>query len=199
MPRITQLSLAVLGALLLAGCSVAAPQMNMPPSTSSAATDPAPSATPDPTPSETAVPHASSCTAHSLEARLGRVDGVEGGSVVEVMLENTSDQDCMLQGWPGVSMVTNGDGTQLGAASGQDAASPNATVTLAASGGLAAVSVEITNALDFSNAECGPRDADGLRLYPPGATGALFVAVPDLVGCSSGSVDLLVSGAMQPA
>ncbi|GAA0964347.1 DUF4232 domain-containing protein [Frigoribacterium faeni] len=121
--------------------------------------------------------------------------GAAGSVEIAIVLTNTGATSCTLQGWPGVSFVGGGDGTQIGASAKQDAASPHETVTLAP-GGAARASLRVTQALNYSNAECAPRDADGFRVYPPGETESLFVESAQ-VACSSESVELLTVGALQ--
>lgn len=56
--------------------------------------------------------------------------GAAGSVEIAIVLTNTGTTSCTLQGWPGVSFVGGGDGTQIGASAKQDAASPHETVTL---------------------------------------------------------------------
>lgn len=44
--------------------------------------------------------------------------GSAGHYELEIVLENEGADPCTLQGWPGVSFVGDGDGTQLGGADG---------------------------------------------------------------------------------
>jgi len=122
-----------------------------------------------------------------------RVDDAE----VTIVLTNTGSTPCTLQGWPGVSFVGGGDGTQLGAAADRDIVSlPHDTVVLRA-GGEADVLVVVGSAADWSEVQCSPQDADGFRVYPPGETHALFVE-GDFTACTDAAVPLLTVNAVQP-
>lgn len=126
----------------------------------------------------------------------GAAEGLDDEEVT-LVLTNTGDATCTLQGWPGVSFVGGGDGTQLGAAADRDIVSlPHDRVTLRPGGG-ATVPVAVASAADWSDRQCVPQDADGLRVYPPGETHALFVE-GDFTACTDPAVPLLTVHAVQP-
>ncbi|CAN5155299.1 hypothetical protein BH09ACT6_BH09ACT6_10180 [soil metagenome] len=56
----------------------------------------------------------------------------------------------------------------------------------------------IANAQNYPAETCDPKPADGIRIYPPGNTGAIYLpgAAGQFTGCASESVDLLIDGAM---
>jgi hypothetical protein len=114
-----------------------------------------------------------------------------------LVLTNTGTERCTLQGWPGVSFVGDGNGTQLGAAGDFDRNSPHGTVTLDP-GGAAHAPLKIANAMNYDATTCDPQTADGLRVYPPGETHSLFVASTDLTACRSDSVHLITVQALLP-
>ena len=203
---------ATLIALLLSGCSAAdtpaathsaspsatsTPVASPTPTPTGAGTTPAapPAATPPAEPQSAARCEASALTG-TIEAGAG---GAAGSSSVELVLTNSGANTCELQGWPGVSFVGKGNGTQLGSAAAQDRSpgTPHGTVSIAP-GHSAAALLTITDAANIPAEDCGPVDADGLRIYPPGSKQALFVPYPTLQACTSAKADLLKVAALQP-
>lgn len=153
------------------------------------------SATPSTSPTSL---RSSRCTSAHLAASLTAGGGGAAGSVLPyLVLTNTGAERCTLQGWPGVSFVGDGNGTQLGAAGDFGRSSPHGTVTLDP-GGSAHAPLKIAQAANYSAATCDPATADGLRVYPPGETHALFVASTDLTACRSSSVHLITVQALLP-
>lgn len=170
----------------------AAPSTSVPPS-ASPSVSPGASAEPSPTSLRS-----SRCTSAHLTLSLTAGDGGAAGSVLPyLVLTNTGAQRCTLQGWPGVSFVGEGNGTQLGAAGDFDRSSPHGTVTLDP-GGSAHAPLKIAHAENYSAGTCDPVTADGLRVYPPGETRSLFVASTDLTACRSDSVHLITVQALLP-
>jgi hypothetical protein len=114
---------------------------------------------------------------------------------VTIVLTNNGSAPCDLQGWPGVSFVGDGNGTQLGKAADLDRSTPHPTVTLAA-GGTAKAPLKITQAGNYSDDDCKPKAADGFRVYPPGSTESLFIKETDFTACTVTTVGLLTVGAL---
>lgn len=138
------------------------------------------------------------CAASSLAASIEPGSGGAAGSViVHLALRNTGSTACTLQGWPGVSFVGGGNGTQIGAAAAQEKSSPHPTVTLAP-GKTAVAPLKITRAEDYRKADCSPRTPDGFRVYPPGSKQSLFVKTSDWTACSSADAGLLAVQALVP-
>lgn len=106
----------------------------------------------------------------SLTAQAG--GGSAGHEAYDIVLRNTGSSPCTLQGWPGVSFVGKGNGTQLGAPATFDRSSTHGTVTIAP-GGVAHASVMVADASAFK--DCHAATADGFRVYPPGSKASLFV------------------------
>ncbi|OFO18475.1 hypothetical protein HMPREF3056_03095 [Corynebacterium sp. HMSC056F09] len=129
------------------------------------------------------------CATSQLSAEIANEQGAAGSLLVDIVLTNTSGEECTLTGFPGVSAVTGNDGTQLGPAALRETSTEAATVTLAP-GAQARAGLKITNVGLLDAAACQPQDADGLRIYPPENTDSLYVAVPGLQGCA-GEVDIL--------
>ncbi len=95
-----------------------------------------------------------------------------------------------------MSFVGGGNGTQIGAAGELDRSSPHGTVTLDP-GKSAHAPLRIAQALNYPKDTCQPVTADGLRVYPPGETHALFVP-SGLTACRSSSVKLITVQALLP-
>lgn len=131
------------------------------------------------------------CTVADLTGGTAPGGGGAAGSVeINLTFTNKSDAACTLQGWPGVSFVGGGNGTQLGAPATLDRSSAHTTQTLAP-GATVNAPLKIGQAGNYSNAECAPRDADGFRVYPPGSKQALFIAATGYTACSDTGVQLL--------
>jgi len=138
------------------------------------------------------------CTSGHLAASLSPGDGGAAGSRLPyIVFTNTGTASCTLQGWPGVSFVGNGDGTQLGAAAELDRTSARATVTLAP-GASAHAPLRIVVAENYPAQTCQPTVANGLRIYPPGETHSLFIATAEYTACLDSSVQLMSVQAIQP-
>lgn len=200
--------------LVTAGCSAAAggdPAATPPSATDASHTSPAPSA---PATDEATGPGSASSPPTGSEAEegercltpdlAGSLEVVEGGASaghyeVAIVLENEAAEPCVLQGWPGVSFVGDGDGEQIGAAGTLDRLSPHDAVTLDPGSAAQAV-VQVANAEDYDE-DCGQTQADGFRVYPPGETRSLFVQSDQmtLTACSNADDELLDVQAFRPA
>jgi len=182
-------------ALMLSGCGGPSSPTTSPPAS------PSPSAsgttTPRPTGTTTAVPVDGQCDTAKLTGSIGKGGGGAAGSVeVTLVLTNNGSTECALQGWPGVSFVGDGNGTQLGKAADFDRTTAHPTVTLAP-GGTAQAPLKITQALNYPTADCTPQQADGFRVYPPGSKESLFVKDADVTACTNPAAPtLLVVGAL---
>jgi hypothetical protein len=129
------------------------------------------------------------CLTSQLTVTLG--PGAGGGAGHEypnLVLTNKGGTPCTVVGYPGVSFVGNGNGTQLGAAATREAAGiPITTLTLAA-GASAHSQLNITAAGNYDPTACKPKVADGLRVYPPDETHSIFVASTAYTACQSASI-----------
>ncbi|MGO1592447.1 MAG: DUF4232 domain-containing protein [Ancrocorticia sp.] len=140
------------------------------------------------------------CTADQLEASLGEGDGGGAGhSYPTLILTNTGDTACETRGYPGVSFVVNGDGTQLGAAAEQDSSGAAVTQLTVAPGEAVYSQLDVVNAQNYDEDECDPQAADGFRIYPPGEKASIFVKADQFTGCANDSVELLKVQPLQPA
>jgi hypothetical protein len=208
--KLTLVAVSALAALTLAGCSSPKDQAGPTPSdtvTSAPATTPPASSTPA-APSTPATSPSSStgtsggavaaCATGNLTGAIGANagGGAAGSDYVNIVLTNHGSSPCTLQGWPGVSFVGLGNGTQLGQAATLDRTSAHPTVTLAA-GGTSKATLRVVQARNYDPATCGLKAADGFRVYPPGQKASLLVKNTDFSACTSTKVSLLTVGAFQ--
>ncbi|KTR05297.1 DUF4232 domain-containing protein [Curtobacterium luteum] len=139
------------------------------------------------------------CTATHLHGSLTTAvgGGSAGHQAYEIVFRNTGASPCTLQGWPGVSFVGKGDGTQLGAPATFDRSSAHGTVTIAA-GSTAHATLLLAEARNYE--DCGITTADGFRVYPPGSKQSLFVDAGqlELSACTASGVEQLQVQAVQP-
>lgn len=193
--RIVTASLIVAGvALALTACSASTPSGS--PSSTPVSSSTTSSSSPRPTASSTTVPVDGQCDTAKLTGSIGQGGGGAAGSVeVTLVLTNTGTTPCALQGWPGVSFVGDGNGTQLGKAADFDRSTPHPTVNLAP-GGTATAPLKIAQALNYSTSDCQPKPADGFRVYPPGSKESLFIKDADVTACTSDTISLLTVGAL---
>lgn len=139
------------------------------------------------------------CEASNLTGTIKAAGGgTAGGTDVTLVLTNTSSSPCTLQGWPGVSFVGHGNGTQIGAAARQDRTAGHPTVTIPAHQ-TGFVPLHYSVAANYPTATCKPVAADGFRVYPPASKTSLFVKAAGLTACSNASLDLLTVSAILPS
>jgi hypothetical protein len=199
--------------VLAAGCSSAASNTTVPPSSPNPATAsssaPAASGTPGSSVPAGSAPASSASTAACLSSHLkASIGGGAGAGMSQdhtgLNLTNTGSTPCTLYGYPGVSWVAGLDGHQVGSAATKLATSTGpreATVTLAP-GATASAALNIVQAAVISKSACKPVPVEGLRVYPPGETAALFIQMPTAPGgygeCSVPTEQTLLSvGFMQ--
>ena len=100
-----------------------------------------------------------------------------------IAFQNTGTASCTLAGAPGVSVVGDGKGTQLGKPAGRISGSGSAKVTTLQPG--ESVTAELTRLYvdgktttfrtDHGLVACKPKHGDGYRVYPPHSYKAVFV------------------------
>lgn len=191
---VVTLALAAALAVGVAGCAAGGGPSASP--TSSGSPTDTGSASPRPTGTSTSQPIEGQCATSSLAGTIGQGGGGAAGSVeVTLVLTNNGTSQCSLQGWPGVSFVGNGNGTQLGNPADFDRSTPHATVVLQP-GGTAQAPLKIVQAMNYPEADCKPQKADGFRVYPPGSTESLFVKDDNVTACTTTTVTLLTVGAL---
>jgi hypothetical protein len=186
---------------LLAGCGTSsAPSaqstvtvtVTASPTSAPASSQPAATPTPAPTPTPTGPP---GCATAGLKAALGAGGGAAGSVYYPIVFTNTSASACTLYGYPGVSFIA-ASGAQVGAAAREDPVYPRQLVTLAA-GGSAHAELQITDAQNYPSSTCSPVAVHRLKVFPPGQTSALYVAVTT-TGCAKSSVQILEVQTVQP-
>lgn len=194
------LAAVVLGAgVALTGCgpSTSAAVTTAPASTGGVATPTTPGTTPSNTSSEIApTAQAALCTAAMLSASLDDTGGGAAGSIyLKLIVTNKSAATCLLDGYPGVSLVKAGPDTPLGAPADRDAKAPSSGPIALAPGRSATAVLQYSQAGKYPN--CRQVQADSIMVYPPGATDRLVIARP-LTACNNAGDHLLTIGAFQP-
>jgi hypothetical protein len=195
--------------LALTGCGSQATEETATPSITVAPT----TAAPPPSPTESATPAVSAtasapeteeptaapvetgggapadqCSDDALGIQIAVADGGggAGSEYYDVLFTNTGGSTCALRGTPGVSVVGDGNGTQLGKPAdriqtgvktvrlrvGQSVAAPLKVVNIGTDGG----------PLDG----CTVQKGDGYRLYAPHSKKAVLVPDPSAVACVRG-------------
>lgn len=99
-----------------------------------------------------------------------------------------------MSGFGGVSLVGKGNGTQLGAAADRMVNEPVARTVLAP-GERARAPLQITRAANYGD-KCDLVTADGVRLYPPDQTEALYTPYK-VAACDNPGIHLLQIGPFQ--
>ncbi len=142
-------------------------------------------ASPAPTPSapasspSTASASGSGTPSCATSALSGTVDltassGAAGSTYYPLDLTNISGSTCSLEGYPGVSFVTEPSGAQIGDPARRNPVTAPVTVTLDA-GQVAHATLQVAEAGNYDASACRPVVAHDLRVYPPGQTTALVV------------------------
>lgn len=130
------------------------------------------------------------CQTHDLAASINtRGGGTAGSLYVRLVLRNVSGRVCHTGGFPGVSYVGDGNGTQIGAPADWVDRTQSRTLEVQAGGRLVATLREV-DASNYPARVCRPRTTDGLRVYPPNQTASAFVAQRG-TGCRNHAVHLL--------
>ena len=136
------------------------------------------------------------CTPKGLRVALTGGEGAAGSTYYELTLTNTSGHLCHTGGFGGVSLVGDGNGTQIGAPADRTEPGKVRAITLQPEG-RAAATLRVTNAENYSPSKCDPTPAEGFRVYPPNETHAAYVAQGS-TGCRNDTVHLLTLTPYQP-
>jgi hypothetical protein len=144
--------------------------------------------------------HASvaNCTAKNLNTDVTQGDSSASHANYDISFTNTSGQPCKLVGYPGVSAVGHGDGTQLGHAATRSGDSGEATVIKPH--GHAVTELEAVNVGHDGGPlgkDCKVRKGDGFRVYAPHTKAADYVPAKNLHACT-GDVDWLSVNGVHP-
>jgi hypothetical protein len=107
---------------------------------------------------------------------VGASDGAAAGSsYYPVQFDNISGATCNLYGYPGVSFVTGAGGSQIGLPATENPVDPRQFIDLAP-GQTAHAELQLTDAQNYSPADCGTVTASWLRIYPPNQTSPLYAS-----------------------
>lgn len=128
------------------------------------------------------------CRTRQLKIDTAGMQGSAGSKLFNIVFTNTSHNPCSLNGFPGVSLVTDNNGTQLGKSAVREGISFEPVML--DPGGAAIAPVKLTSTGPLDPNECEPTRADGLRVYPPGETKAAFIPMSNVQGCR-GDVNVL--------
>jgi hypothetical protein len=135
-----------------------------------------------PASAQAALPH---CTNSDLAASLVNLQGAAGSRIGDLRLTNISRGSCWTRGYPGVSYVGFGNGTQIGRAATWDAGVVG-PITLAPRQH-ADAPIRMVNVQNYPASVCRPTPVDGLRVYVPGSRLAKFIPF-HTTGCRSTNV-----------
>ena len=136
------------------------------------------------------------CTAASLTGALDDSGGGAAGHLyMKLVLTNSSSSDCIVDGYPGVSMVKAGTTTPIGAPAVRDAQAPSNGPIPLAPGQSAAAVLRYTQADNYQG--CQRVQGDSILVYPPSAFDSLEIPRA-LTACSNATINLLSIGAFQP-
>lgn len=114
------------------------------------------------------------CHAGSLAVSVTHPTAAAGTTYYRLSLRNTGPAPCTLTGYPGVSFRPSPAGPKIGLAASRNPAHPVVTVTLWP-GQHASSALGVAGYQNWSPAKCEPVKAAGLRVYPPGDYGSLWV------------------------
>lgn len=135
------------------------------------------------------------CTTDQLKMEIGQRTAGAGSIFLTLTFTNTGTSTCTFQGFPGVSLVTDKNGTQLGRSATREKNIPFEPVTLKPNA-LAHSTVRVNSTGPLNPDECRPEAADGLRIYPPDQTTAAYIPTEGLQGCSGDTAILSVQPVM---
>lgn len=135
------------------------------------------------------------CKAADLSGALDNSGGGAAGHVYyKLSVKNKTTKSCILDGYPGVSMVVAADKKALGAPADRDSSAPSKGAITLAPGESAAAVLRYTQAANYQN--CQQVFADAVMVYPPSATDTLLIP-QNLTACSNADIKLLTIGAFQ--
>ncbi len=156
-----------------------------------------PSSTPS-SPAQTSAPPAgpAECTTSDLKVQVGAGNGAAGTSYYNLDFTNATSVSCFVQGYPGVSLVSQGSnaGSQVGADAKRDPVTPSHQVILAP-GQTAHAVLGVADAGNFPSSTCHMVTAHWLKVFPPDQTVAAYTPLTTQT-CSSTSVPTMHITAM---
>lgn len=172
-----------------------------PPGTASAPSTPAASsgsgsaAPADPDPNAPA----GQCANADLGVSIAIADGGggAGSEYYNILFTNTGGSSCALRGTPGVSVVGDENGTQLGKPADRIETGVQ-TIRLGVGESVAAPLKVVNIGTDGGPLEgCTVQKGDGYRVYPPHSKQSIFVKDPSAVACVRGPSFMTVSPVMR--
>jgi hypothetical protein len=132
------------------------------------------------------------CTTSDLVVWLDTAGEPGAGSVEhKIKFTNQSGRPCTLAGYPGVSAIDLSEGKVGSPASRRSSGRPR--VVRLASGATATAVLRFVDALNFPPATCRPREAAGLRVFPPNQTASKLIPFPFEACSRTGPIVLEVS------
>ena len=134
------------------------------------------------------------CKTNQLEVTVTPEQGAAGTSYYNIVFENRSNKECALKGFPGVSLVKDNNGSQIGRSAQREEGIPAEAVALRPDE-KAMASLGITRA-ELHGDACTPVQSTGIRIYPPEETLAAYVPLK-ATGCE-GNVETLKIRPVQP-
>jgi len=148
----------------------------------------APASTTPTTPASTTPAAPAECTTAGLHVAVGSSQGAAGTIYYNIDFTNTSSSSCILQGYPGVSLVSAGStaGSQIGSDAKRNSATTASPITVPP-GQTAHAVLAIAQAGAFTGSKCHPVTAHWLKVFPPDQTVAAYVSFTTQT-CASTSV-----------
>jgi hypothetical protein len=136
-----------------------------------------PASTPATAPSSTAPAAPAQCTTADLRVHVGSSQGAAGTIYYFIDFTNVSGSTCVVQGYPGVSLVSRGStaGSQIGADAKRGSTAAVKLITLA-QGQTGHAMLGIAEAGVFPPSSCHPVTAHWLKVFPPDQTVAAYVS-----------------------
>ena len=134
------------------------------------------------------------CKTDQLQIAVSPEQGAAGTSYYNIVFTNKGQSECTLKGFPGVSLVKDNNGSQIGRSAKREEGTRHQPVVLQP-GKQAVANLGITRA-ELHGDSCMPVQSDGLRVYPPEETHAAYVPFK-ATGCE-GSVETLKIQPVQP-
>ena len=128
------------------------------------------------------------CTNDDVTASYRGGDAAMSHVYGRIVLKNTSDRACFIQGYGGLSYVGNGDGTQIGAAA--DRTSSKKPKSVLQPGDKVRSRVVETSYGPYPKKKCKPRAVDGFRVYIPDEDRSQFIPHAT-TGCANTDIHLL--------
>jgi hypothetical protein len=194
------LPLLALAGMLFAGCGSPTPAGTSTASPAPASSSAAPSGSPGPTPSPSGSAAddgnapAGQCPNSSLAITVEPGDAGAGSLFYNIVFRNTGTGQCALRGYPGVSVVGNGNGTQLGQPADRVPGAAVETLQL----GPGATVVAPLQAVNIGSDggplgdQCPTTTGNGWRIYPPHSFDAVFVQAEGIPACTGATPWLTV-------